>query len=104
MESLREAEKRTVVKKEKPSKGASNFQITKEQEKELRRLKNRLSRIETEISDLEKKIETLDLALAENYDKVSSQPDFFKDYKSKKAALNTLMEEWEEVEDKVSNF
>ena len=104
LENLREAEKRTVVKEEKTPKAKSDYQLTKEQEKELRKLKNKLSKIETQISDLEKEIETIDLALAENYDEVSSQPNFFENYKAKKSTLDALMEEWEEVEDMVTRY
>jgi ATP-binding cassette subfamily F protein 3 len=105
MESLREAEKRTVVKTEKTeAEKSSNYQLSKEQEKTLRKLKNRLSKIETQISDLEEEIETIDLALAQNYDEISSQPNFFENYKSKKRKLDDLMEEWEQVEEQIDTF
>lgn len=105
MESLREAEKRTVVKTEKTeAEKSSNDQLSKEQEKTLRKLKNRLSKIETQISDLEEEIETIDLALAQNYDEMSSQPNFFVNYKSKKRKLDDLMEEWEQVEGQIDTF
>jgi ATP-binding cassette subfamily F protein 3 len=102
MENLREAEKRTVVKEEKDTSKKEAYQLSKAEEKELRKLKNKLSRIETEIADLETEIEKIDLALAQNYDEVSSQPNFFENYKAKKAKLDTLMEEWETVEEKVA--
>ena len=104
MESLREAEKRTVVKTEKTETEKSNYQLSKEQEKALRKLKNRLSKIETQISDLEEEIETIDLALAQNYDEMSSQPNFFENYKAKKKQLDNLMEEWEQVEEQIDTF
>ena len=105
MESLREAEKRTVVKTEKmEAEKSSNYQFSKEQEKTLRKLKNRLSKIETQISDLEEEIETIDLALAQKYDEMSSQPNFFENYKSKKRKLDDLMEEWEQVEEQIDTF
>ncbi len=104
MESLREAEKRTVVKTEKNETEKSRHQLSKEQEKELRKLKNRLSKIETQISDMEEEIETIDLALAQNYDEISSQPNFFENYKAKKKQLDHLMEEWEQVEEQIDTF
>ncbi len=104
MESLREAEKRTVVASQKEEKAKSSHQLSKEQEKALRKLKNRLSKIETQISDLEEEIETIDLALAQNYDELSSQPNFFEDYKAKKRKMDELMEEWESVEEEITNF
>ena len=104
MESLREAEKRTVVKTERTDTEKSRHQLSKEQEKALRKLKNRLSKIETQISDLEEEIETIDLALAQNYDEISSQPNFFENYKAKKKQLDHLMEEWEQVEQEIDAF
>jgi ATP-binding cassette subfamily F protein 3 len=104
MESLRDAEKRTVVAETKDNSKKEAYQLSKEQEKELKKLNNRLSKIETEISELETEIEKIDLELAQNYDEVSSKPDFFKNYKAKKAKVDDLMEEWEVVEGKISNF
>lgn len=102
MESLREAEKRTVVKEEKLNSKKEANQLSKEQEKELRRLQNKLSKIETQISDLESEIADIDIALAENYEEVSAQPNFFDNYQSKKDKIDSLMEEWEAIEEKVS--
>lgn len=103
IENLREAEKRTVVKKEKVSK-SETFQMSREQEKEFKKLKNKLSKIETQIADLEAEIEKTDLALAQDYDGVSSQENFFKNYKGKKKKVDALMEEWELVEGQVESF
>jgi ATP-binding cassette subfamily F protein 3 len=104
MENLREAEKRTVVKVEKDTSKKEANQLSREQEKELKKLNNRLSNIETEIADLEKEIEKIDLELAQNYDEVSSRPNFFEKYKAKKAKLDKLMGQWEKVEGQVSSF
>ncbi|MDB4201651.1 ATP-binding cassette domain-containing protein [Polaribacter sp.] len=104
IENLREAEKRTVVKVDKTSNKSAAQQGSRAQEKDLKKLNNKLSRIETEIADLEKEIEKIDLELAQNYDEVSSQPNFFEKYKGKKAALNTLMADWEKIEGQISNF
>ena len=104
MESLRDAEKKTVIKAEKDTSKKEAHQLSREQEKELKKLNNKLSKIETDIADLEKEIEKIDLELANNYDEVSSKPDFFKNYKAKKAKVDTLMEEWEKVEEEISNF
>ena len=103
MENLREAEKRTVVKVDK-STSKKAHELTRDQEKQLRKLKNKLSKIETQISDLETEIAKIDLQLAENYDKVSSKPNFFENYKAKKAQLESLMSDWEQVEQEVTDF
>ncbi|WP_422089259.1 ATP-binding cassette domain-containing protein [Tenacibaculum ovolyticum] len=104
MENLREAEKRTVVKVEKPTAKKEAHQLSREQEKELKKLKNKLSKIERDIADLEVEITKIDLELANNYDEVSARPNFFENYKGKKATLENLMTDWEKVEEQVSNF
>ena len=104
IENLREAEKRTVVKVDKTSDKKEAHQMSREQEKELKKLNNKLSKIEIEIADLEAQIGKTDLELAQNYDEVSSRPSFFEEYKAKKAKLDSLMENWEKVEAEVSNF
>ena len=104
IENLREAEKRTVIKEDKPAAKVAAEQLSKEQEKELKKLNNKLSNIETDIADLEAEITKIDLELAKNYDEVSSRPNFFEKYKAKKAKVDSLMEEWEKVEAEISNF
>jgi ATP-binding cassette subfamily F protein 3 len=104
IENLREAEKRTVVKVDKSSVKKETHQLSREQEKQLKKLKNKLSNIETEISDLETEIAKLDMELAQNYDEVSSKPNFFEKYKAKKAQLESLMSDWEQVEQEVTDF
>ena len=104
MENLREAEKRTVVKVEKPIAKKEAHQLSREQEKELKKLKNKLSKTERDIADLEKDIEKIDLELANNYDEVSARPNFFEKYKAKKASLEKLMTDWEKIEEQVADF
>tara|TARA_B110001450_G_scaffold150421_1_gene140515 strand:- start:843 stop:1361 length:519 start_codon:yes stop_codon:yes gene_type:complete len=104
IENLREAEKRTVVKIDKTSDKKEGYLLTRDQEKELKRLKNKLSKKEAEIANIEAEIAKTDLELAQNYDEVSARPNFFEKYKGDKAALDDLMEEWEKIEAEVSNF
>ena len=104
IENLREAEKRTVVKVAKDTSKKDSNQLSRDQEKELKKLNNKLSKIETEIADLEREIAKIDQELAENYEEVSSRPNFFVKYKAKKAQLDITMEAWEKMEAKVSNF
>ena len=103
IENLREAEKRTVTKVDKGS-SKKEHTFTRDQEKQLRKLKNKLSKIETEIDTLEEEITAIDLELAENYDEVSNTPNFFDNYKAKKAALASLMSDWESVEEEIEKF
>lgn len=104
IENLREAEKRTVVKDDKIANKKEGYQHSKEQEKALKKLQNKLSNIETQISDLEIEISKIDLALAENYEEVSSAPNFFENYKAKKKEVDTLMSQWEVIEEEISAF
>jgi ATP-binding cassette subfamily F protein 3 len=104
IENLREAEKRTVVKVDKTSDKKEAHQLSREQEKELKKLNNKLSKIESEIADLEKETAKIDLELANNYDEVSARPNFFEKYKAKKATIDSLMADWEKVEEQVSSF
>ena len=104
IENLREAEKRTVVKVAKDTSKKDSNQLSRDQEKELKKLNNKLSKIETEIADLEREIAKIDQELAENYEEVSSRPNFFEKYKAKKVQLDIAMEAWEKMEAKVSNF
>ena len=104
IENLREAEKKTVVKVDKVSHKKEAYQISKAQEKELKKLNNKRSKIETEIADLEAQITALDLELAQNYEEVSARPNFFEKYKQKKKSLDSLMDDWETLEDSISNF
>jgi len=102
MENLREAEKRTIVKEVKETAKKEAFQLSREEEKELKKLKNKLSKIESEIADLEAQIEQADYDLAQHYEEVSARPNFFKNYEAKKAKLDVLLEDWEQVEEKVT--
>jgi ATP-binding cassette subfamily F protein 3 len=104
IENLREAEKRTVVKVDKSSDKKEAHQLSREQEKQLKKLKNKLSNIESEISDLESEIAKTDLELANNYQEVSTRANFFETYKAKKAKVDALMADWEKTEEQVSSF
>ena len=103
IENLREAEKRTVVEKVVNPVKKEAIQLSKEDEKEVKRMKNQLSKIETQIDGLEKEILEMDTALEKDYEKTTSNTNFFELYDSKKKEIETLMEEWSEVEEKVAN-
>jgi len=103
MENLREAEKRTVLKVDKSVLKKQN-ELSREQDKKLRKLKNKLTKIESQIGQLESEILKIDIQLAENYDEVSSKPNFFENYKAKKAQVEILMSDWELIEEEVEKF
>lgn len=96
---LREVEKRTVVKQE-----VVKSEVPKqsyEAQKKLKSLNNKLNKVERAISDLEKEIKDIDMELAVNYEETIAQPDFFDMYQGKKKQLETLMEDWETLQEEM---
>ncbi|UMB53692.1 ABC-F family ATP-binding cassette domain-containing protein [Lutibacter sp. A64] len=101
IENLREAEKRTVVEKKPNKVKKETVQLSRAEEKELKRLKNKLAKIEVEIDTLEKEILELDVALEKDYESKAAEPDFFENYKAKKQKIETLMDYWSQLEEKI---
>lgn len=97
VENLREIEKRDVVKVEPKETNKQTY----EDQKKLKSLNNRLSNIEAKISQYEKDIKTMDVALATDYDKTVADPKFFEQYETKKKKLSKLMTEWESVHEEL---
>lgn len=98
--NLREAEKKTKKissSEKKTSSGREDF----ETQKQIKSLKNRLSNVEKSISKIEKQLEDADAALANDYDKTASTPDFFENYEKKKNKLREYMTEWEDLFEKI---
>ncbi|WP_111706658.1 ABC-F family ATP-binding cassette domain-containing protein [Lutibacter citreus] len=103
IENLREAEKRTVVAKKPVTAKKVDHKLSRNEEKELKKLKNKLSKIESQIDTLEKEVLEMDAALDEDYDTTVAIPNFFENYKEKKNQVEQLMEDWSEIEEKVEN-
>ena len=101
LDSLREAEKRTVVAKEVRTNANKK---SYEDQKKLKSLNNKLSNIEAKINQLEKDIKNDDVALATNYDETVSDPMFFDKYQSKKTSLDQLMADWESMQAQIENL
>ncbi|NMH27581.1 ABC-F family ATP-binding cassette domain-containing protein [Flavobacterium silvaticum] len=99
MENMREVEKREV-KKETPKEAVK---VSFEDQKKNKTLQNRLSKIESQISQLENDIRKDDKALESNYDKHIEDASFFTAYNRKKADLEKLMEEWEKVQEEMES-
>ena len=91
-------------KKEKTSKkNASKKQDYSKQKgdsKKLKQLKNRLSKIEREIANKEKAIVEQDLRLAKDAS-LASDVEFFEAYDILQKNLDTLMQDWEKVEQEI---
>ncbi len=95
MENMREVEKKDAVKKEIPK---ENNKISYEDQKKSKSLQNRLSKIESQIKQLEIDIQHDDKALESNYDKHIEDASFFTAYNKKKSDLDKLLDDWEEVQ------
>lgn len=100
LENMREVEKKDVIKKEV---AASNTKVSYEDQKKNKTLQNRLSKVESNIKQLEIDIQNDDKALASNYDKHIEDASFFMAYNKKKAELDKLLEEWEQVQLEIDN-
>lgn len=95
LENMREVEKKDAVKKEIPK---ENNKISYEDQKKSKSLQNRLSKIESQIKQLEINIQNDDKALESNYDKHIEDASFFTAYNKKKSDLDKLLDDWEEVQ------
>ncbi|RSK39962.1 ribosomal protection-like ABC-F family protein [Mangrovimonas spongiae] len=100
VENLREVEKRDVIK-EVPK---ENVNQSYEAQKQQKSLKNKLSKVESKITQLEKDIKAIDVELAVNYDETVSKPNFFDTYQAKKDKLEQLMMDWESIQEELDKF
>ncbi len=103
IQNLREAEKRSVQKTSEDSTASSNRQSYEDQ-KRLKSLKNKLSKLESSISSSEKELKDIDLELSINYEKTIAQENFFDRYHLKKEGLESLMKEWESLTQQIEDF
>ncbi len=94
VDNLREVEKRTVVEKAPKVKKEQSYQ----DQKKIKSLNNKLSNIESKISQLEKGIKADDVALETNYDATVADQTFFDTYQAKKKELQDLMAQWENIQ------
>jgi ATP-binding cassette subfamily F protein 3 len=98
--NMREIEKKDVVVETKTT--AKN--LSYEDQKKSKSLQNRLSKIESQIKQLEIDIQNDDKELASNYDKHIENANFFVAYNKKKAELDQLLEDWETVQTEIDNL
>jgi len=93
--NMREIEKKDVVKQEQK---IEKKNLSFEEQKSQKSLQNKLSKIESQIQQLEKDIQDDDKALASNYNKHIEDAHFFAAYEKKKVELEKLLEDWEAVQ------
>jgi ATP-binding cassette subfamily F protein 3 len=102
LENMREVEKKDVEKKEVAAN--NNSKASYEDQKKNKSLLNRLSKIESQIKQLEIDIQNDDKELASNYDKHIENASFFTAYNKKKAELEKLLSDWEIVQEEIDNL
>ncbi|WP_435413215.1 ABC-F family ATP-binding cassette domain-containing protein [Psychroserpens mesophilus] len=100
VENLREVEKRTIIKETPKTTNKQSY----EDQKKLKSLNNKLSNVESKISQLEKDIKADDVELATNYDATVADTSFFDRYQAKKDKLKTLMSDWESITIELDEF
>ena len=100
MDSLRDLERETDKKKK--AKGATENDYHRQ--KKVKGLRNKQSKIEAQISALEKELKETDLALEINYEETIAVPHFFDTYHEKKAQLEKLMIDWEKVSEDLDDL
>jgi ATP-binding cassette subfamily F protein 3 len=100
MQNMREVEKRDVIAKETPK---DNKQVSYQDQKKNKSLQNRLSKIESQIKEVERGIQHDDKLLAGNYEKLMADAAFFTAYQNRKKELDKLMEDWAVVQDEIEN-
>ena len=98
--SLKELDQGQPEKKEKGTTTGNNYQNQKQRKK----IQNKLSNVEKEIKGLEKWIKDKDLALEINYDQTIQEADFFDTYHGHKKSLETLYKQWEQLEEQLDTL
>ncbi|MEO8760010.1 MAG: ATP-binding cassette domain-containing protein, partial [Bacteroidia bacterium] len=76
---------------------------TSEKDKELKQIKNQISKCEAAIEQLETDIKKLDEQLSDpdTYQKLMNDKVFFENYNQRKKKLETLLKEWESLNEKI---
>lgn len=97
MQNMREVEKRDVVK-EQPK---ENKTVSYDDQKKNKTLQNKLSKIESQIQQLEGDIQRDDKLLAKDYEKLMADASFFMAYEKKKTDLDNLLSQWELVQEEL---
>lgn len=81
-----------------------NYEQSKERERELRKIRNAITKAEEDINTLENEIAEKDRQLAEHPESIVSDPHFYTKYESLKRKLDETMLQWEELSEKLENM
>ena len=98
VDNFREVEKREVEQPQATASKPPVKNLSYEEQKAKKALMNKLSKVESQIQELEKQIQKDDAVLAENYEKMSQDTSFFAAYEKKKKDLDAFLEEWEMIQ------
>ena len=76
-----------------------SYHKRKELDSNIRKIKNRISKLESEITEIEEKKKKIDLQLADpaEFQELSKEKDFFKNYESFTTKIKEKEEEWEKL-------
>lgn len=88
--SFREVEKKQAASSEKSK---EKVNLSREAQKEVKRIKNKISKLDVEIKNIEKEIEAMENKISTS-ETADLDADFFVLYQEKKDHLDALMEEW----------
>lgn len=107
VESMRDFEKE-APEAETKNKATKEVQkqvktLSYEEQKQLKTLHNKLSKTEATIAELEKKIAAADQELAEHYEQVMNDAQFFTTYELHKKNLSSAMTEWEQLHEEIAS-
>ena len=103
LENMREVEKKDIEKQVAPKDNAKS-KSSYEDQKKNKALHNKLSKIESQIKQLEQDIQHDDKMLASNYDKHIEDANFFIAYNKKKEELDQLLMDWEIVQEEIDKL
>ena len=100
-----------LQKKASPDKGNAtvsqnklNYEQSKQRERDLRKLRSAVEKIEKEIESTEMVIAEKDELLSSNPELTVSDLNFYSEYEALKQKLDTLMEDWEKATENLENF
>ena len=94
LSSLKELEKNTSGLKSSNKEKRNLY----EKHKEIRGTQQKISKIEKQITNLEKEIKQIDLKLEIDYEVTIREPNFFDIYQAKKRDLDNLIQKWEKLQ------
>ncbi len=101
MESMREVEMRSTTSKKAGELVNRGGKESHNNLKQKKKLQNKLSKVETEISKLEHQLINDDAEISENFEKVQQDEKFFELYQQKKDRLADLMTSWEGLHEQI---